>query len=279
MTTVQNAPHDYVMGNSFHEQERLKMQARILERWTEQFFRLAGLQPGMKVLDLGCGMGDVSLLAARLVGPSGHVTGIDRDPVTLERARERMSAESHGPQVELVRADLLEFDASGSFDAVVGRYVLLHQPDPVAAIRHASRQVRPDGIIVFHEIDAEILTPAYPAGTLFEEIYTLVVETFRRSGGWQNLGLQLTRLFLEAGLPWPGIKAEVPVGGEPGSHIYRWLTETLRSILPRAEELGLVKANDLDIDSLVAKMEAEARIRHVQVIGPLQFGAWTRKQS
>jgi ubiquinone/menaquinone biosynthesis C-methylase UbiE len=279
MTTVQNATHDYVMGNSFHEQERLKMQARILEGWTEQFFRLAGLQPGMKVLDLGCGMGDVSLLAARLVGPSGHVTGIDRDPVTLERARERMSAEAHGRQIELLHADLLELDAGGSFDAVVGRYVLLHQPDPVAAIRHAARQVRPDGMIVFHEIDAEIPTPAYPAGTLFEEIYNVVTETFRRSGGWQNLGLQLTRLFLEAGLPWPAIKAEVPVGGEPGSFLYRWLTETLRSILPRAEKLGLVKANDLDLDSLVAQMEAEARIRHVQVIGPLQFGAWSRKQS
>ena len=43
----------------------------------------------MRVLDLGCGMGDVSLLAARLVGPTGSVTGIDRDGVIVEKARER----------------------------------------------------------------------------------------------------------------------------------------------------------------------------------------------
>jgi len=43
----------------------LKLQGRFLEKWTEQFFLLAGLEPGMSVLDLGCGAGDVSLLALR----------------------------------------------------------------------------------------------------------------------------------------------------------------------------------------------------------------------
>jgi ubiquinone/menaquinone biosynthesis C-methylase UbiE len=279
VTTAEQAIERYVMGNSLHEQERLKMQAKIHEGWSEQFFRLAGLKPGMKVLDLGCGMGDVSLLVARLVGPSGHVTGIDRDPVTLERARERVRTEGCDQQIELIHADLLEFQASIGFDAVVGRYVLIHQPDPVAAIRHAARQVRPDGIVVFHEINIENAAPAYPDGTLFEEIFRLIVATFLRSGAWPDVGSQLTRLFLEAGLPWPTMKAEVPVGGEPGSFVYPWVTETLRSILPRAEEFGIAKAVDLDIDSLIARMEAEARDRHVQFTGPLQFGAWARRQS
>ena len=78
MSTVQKATEDYLLGNSVNEQERLKTQTRYLEKWFEQFFLLAGLELGMRVLDLGCGMGDFSLLAARLVGPSGHVTGIDR---------------------------------------------------------------------------------------------------------------------------------------------------------------------------------------------------------
>ena len=86
------------------------------------------------------------------------------------------------------------------------------------------------------------------------------------------------QLFLDAGLPWPTIKAEVPVGGEPGSFIYRWLTETLRSILPRIEEFGLSNADNLQVDSLLTRMEAETIIRQAQVIGPLQFGAWAKKQ-
>lgn len=278
MTAVQNATDEYVLGNSAHEQERLKMQARFLEKWTEQFFLLAGLQPGMRVLDLGCGMGDVSLLAARLVGPSGQVVGIDRDPVVIAKARGRIHSDGRQNEINLVHTDLFEFQADQSFDAVVGRYILLYQADPVDAIRHAAKQVRPDGIIVFHEGDLGNRIPSDPSGSLIEETYALLAETFRRCGYWVDLGLRLTRLFLEAGLPWPAIKAEVPVGGEPGSFIYRWFAESLRSILPRVEEFGLGRASDLDVDTLVARMDAEAHIRRAQVIGPLQYGAWARKR-
>src|SRR6516225_9762741 len=100
MSDLDIATEEYVLGNSAQEQERLKMQGKFLERWSEQFFLLAGLEPGMRVLDLGCGMGDVSLLAARLVGPSGHVTGIDRDPVIIEKARQRSRDEELGPNIE-----------------------------------------------------------------------------------------------------------------------------------------------------------------------------------
>ena len=79
MSAVDNPIDDYVLGNSVNEQARLKLQGKILEKWTEQFLLSAGLEPGMSVLDLGCGMGDVSLLAAKIVGASGCVTAIDRD--------------------------------------------------------------------------------------------------------------------------------------------------------------------------------------------------------
>jgi len=74
MSVVHNPIEDYVLGNSAQEQQRPKLQGSFLEKWTEQFLLSAGVEPGMKVLDLGCGMGDVSLLAAKLVGTSGHVT-------------------------------------------------------------------------------------------------------------------------------------------------------------------------------------------------------------
>src|SRR3984957_15524820 len=148
-----DATEEYVLGNSSHEQERLKMQAKFVQQWSEQFFLSAELEPGMRVLDLGCGMGDVSLLVAKLVGPSGRVTGIDRDRVVIEKARERIREEGRDTQIEFLHEELFSFQADRRFDAVVGRYVLLYQPDPVAAIRHAAEQVRPEEIIVFHEMD------------------------------------------------------------------------------------------------------------------------------
>ncbi len=257
MSAVGNPIEDYVLGNTAQEQERLKLQGRFLEKWTEQFLLSAGIEPGMSVLDLGCGVGDVSLLAARLVGPSGHVTGIDRDLVVIKKARERVRDEGRAANVEFIHTDLLTFHADRSLDAVVGRYVLFFQPDPVAAIAHAAKQVRSQG-------------------TLFERMYALIAETLRRSGVRVDLGLHLTHLFLNAGLPWPTIKAEVPVGGEPGSFIYRWFTETLRSLLPRIEQFGLASSDELELDTLVVRMEAEAVTLRPQLIGPLQFGAWTR---
>ena len=230
MSAGDNPIEDYVLGNSAQEQERLKLQGRFLEKWTEQFFLLAGLEPGMSVLDLGCGAGDVSLLAARLVGPSGHVTGIDRDLVVIKKARERVRDEGRSANVEFIHADLLTFHADRSFDAVVGRYVLFFQADPVAAIAHAAKQVRPQGIIVFHEMDVANRIRSYPDGTLFERMYALIAETLRRGGVRVDLGLHLTHLFLNAGLPWPTIKAEVPVGGEPGSFIYRLSIAGLRKL-------------------------------------------------
>ena len=276
MSAICNPIEDYVLGNSPQEQERLKLQGKFLEKWTEQFLRAAGLEPGMSVLDFGCGMGDVSLLAARLVGPIGRVTAIDRDLVVIEKARERAHDEGCGSNIEFIHTALLDFQADRRFDAVVGRYVLFFQPDPVAVVAHAAKQVRSQGIIVFHEMDLANRIRSYSDGTLFARMSALLAETLRRGGARLDLGSQLTRVFLDAGLPWPAIEAAVPIGGEPGSFIYRWVAETLRSLLPRIEQFGLARADELQLETLEARMETEAVKLGSQLIGPLQFGAWTK---
>ena len=66
-------------------------------------FDAAGIRPGMRVLDLGCGVGDAAFVAADLVGPDGYVVGVDRSAEALARARIR--AEQRGlAQVEFLRA-------------------------------------------------------------------------------------------------------------------------------------------------------------------------------
>src|SRR6516162_5841769 len=259
---------DYVLSNGVREQNRLQYQAAILEKWTRQFFVSAGIEPGMKVLDLGCEMGDVSLLAAKLVGPTGSVIGIDRDRAIVERARERARRAAPGASIEFLCANVLEFESPLDFDAVVRRYILLYQPDPVSAVRHAAKQVRFGGIVLFHEMDFANPIRSYPYGTLFGRLlYGLITDTVRRAGCHADLALHLTRIFRQAGLPWPTIKAEVPIGGESGCYLYTWLAETLRSLLPRIEQFNLASAVELDLDTLVDRMETEALARHSQLIG------------
>ena len=82
---------DYVLGHTSVEQQRLVRQARVLALLTERFFD-AGISSGMRVLDIGCGMGDVTMIAAQLVGPAGHLTSIDLDQASIETAQRRASA-------------------------------------------------------------------------------------------------------------------------------------------------------------------------------------------
>lgn len=95
----------YVLGRSTAETERLQLQASVLAPHSAHLLRLAGIASGMRVLDIGCGAGDVSLLLAELVGPHGAVIGVDLDPAMLELARAR-TARAGLDNVSYVEADL-----------------------------------------------------------------------------------------------------------------------------------------------------------------------------
>ena len=268
---------DYVLGYSEHEQQRLLKQAAIVRGWTERFFRAGGLAPGMRVLDLGCGMGDVSLLAADLVGPQGSVLGVDRDPQALARARDRATEKGCAGYVNFQQINVEEFQGSELFDAAVGRYVLLYQADSAATLRHVASLVRPGGRVIFHELDFGQVVPPWPEAPLWMRTYTIMGEAFRRGGNPPDFGRRLARTFLDAGLPWPTVHAEIPIGGEPGSYIYGWLADTVRSLLPRIEQFGLATAAELQVETLAARLEEEAVALGSQLIGPTQFGAWAVK--
>jgi ubiquinone/menaquinone biosynthesis C-methylase UbiE len=123
------ASSNYVLGKSEHEDERLMFQGRILRPYTDRYFRAAGIVPGMTVLDVGSGMGDVTLVAADIVGPAGRVLGLDRDTEGVERARRRALEQGCSSWVSFQRVNLDEFTTTERFDALVGRYILLYQED------------------------------------------------------------------------------------------------------------------------------------------------------
>ena len=119
---------------------------------TGMILTLAGIAPGMRVLDLGSGVGDVALAVANRVGPTGSVLGIDRSPSALDVARERTVRARLG-NVEFVEGDLTTATIEGEFDAVVGRFVLLYIEDPSAVIRRYASTIRPGGVFVAMEFE------------------------------------------------------------------------------------------------------------------------------
>lgn len=91
----------------------------------ERLLTDAGIEPGMRVVDVGCGVGRLALVLARRVGEAGAVVGVDRDPRALDAARAAVAAQAT-TRVSFVESDLATVPTEvGTFDAMVGRRVLI----------------------------------------------------------------------------------------------------------------------------------------------------------
>src|SRR5215468_1599619 len=156
----------YALGHSEHELNRLSDQGRAFAPFTRQLFEQAEIGPGMRVLDVGSGAGDVTFLAAELVGPAGEVVGADCAAAAIEWANSRAKSQSVR-NVKFVECDPTVADFGEQFDAVVGRTVLMYYPNPVAAIRHLARHLRPARLMIFQEFDTDAFR-SVPATPTFE---------------------------------------------------------------------------------------------------------------
>jgi SAM-dependent methyltransferase len=184
----------YALGHAAAEIQRLANQAAMLRPITERLLRSAGINAGVRVLDLDCGAGDVSMLAAELVGPGGSVVGIDRSQEVLKVARER-AQEAGLRQIRFVRSSVKEFVVDEPFDLVIGRYILVHQSEPVAT-----------GV-----------TKSFPCVPLWDLTINLVRIALQSSVSNYDGADRLGEHFSEAGLPYPNLFCEELVGGSTDS--------------------------------------------------------------
>jgi ubiquinone/menaquinone biosynthesis C-methylase UbiE len=271
---VMSESGSYPLGYTEDEAHRLAKQAAFFEDLTEDVLRRAGIGRGMQVLDLGCGVGDVSLLAARLVGAAGEVVGIDRNDSSVEAARRRAAAVGVR-NVQFETAQLGTFETAQRFDAVIGRFVLLYLPDPTATLRRFRNFLRPDGVIAFQEMDMEQVSQV-PASELFNAVRSWIVSAFRTAGAEPNMGSRLLPAFLSAGLPRPTMIAASRVESGPDSQAYTYIEQTLRSLLPLLERAGVVAVEEVAIDTLASRLRQDATANERVTFLPRMVGAWSR---
>jgi SAM-dependent methyltransferase len=263
----------YVLGHSDRELDRLSSQARLINPITRRFFTDAGIIPGMRVLDVGSGAGDVAFLVADLVGESGEVVGVDRAANALAAAKARADAQSRR-NVFFREGDPAHMAFEQPFDAVVGRYVLQFQPDPAAMLRKLAVHVRLGGAIVFHEIDWDGARSCPPSPT-YDQCCRWIVEALRLLGAETRMGIKLHATFLAAGLPPPTMRLEAVLGGASNSldrlHLVVDLVETLA---PDMERLGVVTAAEIDSATLAKRIDDEMNAESSIVVGRSEIGAW-----
>jgi ubiquinone/menaquinone biosynthesis C-methylase UbiE len=263
----------YILGHSEHEIRRLTLQASIIEPITKRLLTEAGLARGMRVLDLGTGCGDVAMLAAEMVGPSGTVVGIDRSPEALAVSRERGRKAGHA-NLEFRQGAAEDFVDPVPFDLVVGRYVLIHQADPAAFIRAAASHVRPGGRIAFHEIS--IRAPdIFSTAPLYAQVLKWLELTFRSALPHIDAPSRLNAHFVAAGLKRPSLFGEVTVGCGPDSPIFPWIALSMRNVLPQLEKIGAATAAEVDIETLEERLREAVTMSNSQIHSFPQMCAWT----
>jgi SAM-dependent methyltransferase len=263
----------YTLESSDRERERLALQAELIGPITDRLLRSAGIGPGHHVLDAGCGAGHVAALAAELVGESGSVVGIDRDEAQVERARARWS-ELRNVTFEV--AELAD-PPPGPFDAVVGRLVLMYQPDMAACLATLARSVSPGGTVAFLEtsLGRDAAPPAWPEpGPLAARISGLIQVAFQSTRTHVLAGLRLPSTMRSAGLePQPPY--------ESGSIVYEGRQAAVmqaaifRSMIPVLDAVG-IDLSDIDLESLEDDLTAEQTVPRMVAVGPL-IGVCARK--
>jgi SAM-dependent methyltransferase len=266
---------EYRLGHSERELERLSTQARLLGPITREYFVEAGIAPGMRVLDVGSGSGDVAFLVADLVGESGSVTGVDRAPAAIATARRRADARSV-MNVRFHEGDPTEMRFDEPFDAVVGRYVLMFQPDRARMLRRLARLLRPGGVIVFHEPDWSVIRSHPPAPT-FDRCCRWIMDAAEpASTNWITWD-KTHAAFLGADLPAPTMRMRTCIGG--GKEVEEWLraiAELAASLLPEMEKHGVTTAAEVDIETLAERMAREIAASRSVIVWRSEIGAWTR---
>jgi len=273
-TTGDARSNQYALGHAIGEIERLIEQARFFGDLTERLFRDAGMGPGMRVLDIGCGVGDVSFLAANLVGPDGAVTGVDRSPDAIAVAASR-AAEAGLANMRFIVGDVESLTLPQPVDILVGRLILMYLPDPTAVVRHLKTLVKHSGVLAFQEFDLQGAT-SEPRCPLFEAAVERLRQTFTKGGIGVRTGLHLGRIFEGAGLGPPTMLLAARVERGPGSRIYRQVADVTRAVLPLMTRADVASAETVDVDTLESRLRDEAMALNATLVAPPLIGAWAR---
>ena len=259
--------YEYELGHSDRELKRLKLQAELIDPFTRQYYLDAGIEPGMRVLDVGSGGGDAALVAAELVGEGGEVVGVDTAPAAVAAAQARVDALGKH-NISFHHGDLDRLEFAEKFDAAVGRYVLMFNPDPAAMVKSAARFVRPGGVVVFHETDWNGVR-SHPEAPIYQQCHDWIVRTFEKVGTNPQMGHHLQSVFVRAGLSPPSMALRALIQGPSERVAYiHMIAELANTLAPVTEEQGVIARGEFDPATFGSRMISEVeRLR--------QRGGWT----
>ena len=266
------APPVYTIGTNPAEQDRLRRQAEAIRPWAVTLFDRVELEPGSRVIDIGCGNGGLLELLSERVGQAGHVLGLDYGQEHVASAR-RFVRESGLANVDVQQGDARRTDLpSGSFDGAHARLLLINIPRPDEVVAEMARVVKPGGWVACQE--ADLLGLCHPQHSAWDRLVRLFADTYETDGANAHMGRGVPELLRGAGLSDVGVEAKADA--YPIGHAWRTvLLDIITTLTPKILERELVGERELaDLHRAAEDHLADART----VVTPfMMFLAWGRK--
>ena len=266
---------EYVLGSDDAEIQRLQTQAVIIAEPTALLFARGGIQPGMRVLDLGSGPGDVSFQVAEMVGPEGSVVGVEQDEAQIAVATERRD------RLELSNVDFRQGDARSfvdeeAFDAAVCRLLLMHLPDAADVLAHQRQNLRPGGVFVAVDYDMGGAR-ALPEVELYSRVRDWLRAGFDHANVDPFVGMRLIAILGEAGYDDVGALGLQSYWAPENAQAASYVVGVVRAMKDSIVASGAATEEELALDTLEQRL-AEALLASKAVYTvPTIVAGWGRR--
>lgn len=228
----------------------------LLSEITEQLLRRANLKPGMRILDIGCGSGEITRAIADRVGPTCTVVGLDGSPAALATAVEATDPTLYkNLTYQLCNLSELPLEL-GTFDAIVGRRVLMYVPDLEKVIPLLLSILRPGGRIALQEHDTTMTPGRVGDWPVHDQVHAWLWESVEREGANPRLGFTLPSMLSRAGSEVLSVWAQAIFSGYEAGWHHR-LHDLVKMMQPRLVASGVVAEGEIDLPTLERRLAAE----------------------
>jgi SAM-dependent methyltransferase len=261
----------YSLATGVAAVRRLKALHGVYGPTGRRVLQQAGMVPGMRVADFGCGVGAVTRMLAEMTGPTGSVTGVDVSGPQLAEAQ-RHCAEGGHQNVTFVEASAIDTRLPrNSFDVVYCRFLLLHLTNPMACLKEMRAVLKPGGLLVVEDGD---LTAA---GSIPPSALSAFADLFARLGPTRGLDYAMSRnlyhLVQAAGFPVVDMEIHQPaIARGEARFLLKWSIEEAG---PGCVDAGLVTADELT--QILRDMQRDSEDERILVLAPPMSLAWARK--
>lgn len=257
---------EYILGTGDDELARLGFQHRLWSDAAHALWRAAGIRPGHRVLDLGCGPGFGAFDLASLVGRRGRVVALDMSEGFVAHANQQAAARDLPHLVARTgNVEALAFADGETFDIAYARWVLCFVAHPERVIAGVVRALAPGGRLCVHDyFNYETMTAA-PRRASYTRIVQATAASWRSRGGDPDVVGRLPRLLAEHGMRVDHLAVHQRIA-RPGDTMWHWATTWWRNYVPKLVDMKFLEKPEAE--AFFADLEDLDRSPHDFIVMP-----------